>query len=57
MFVVAIDSCPSHAWTVTGPTHLASHRHAAVCRRSWMRRPGATVDQATDCLTADSCSW
>jgi hypothetical protein len=37
MFVVAIEACPT--WTVTGPTPRASHRHAAVCRRSWIRQP------------------
>ena len=56
MFVVAIDACPIQAWTVTGSTPRASHRQAAVCRRSWIRRPGATVDQATVRLTAEACS-
>jgi hypothetical protein len=57
MFVVAIEAWPSHVLTVTGSTPCASHRHAAVCRRSWIRRPGATVDQDTDRLTAVTCSW
>ena len=57
MFVVAIEACPSQACTVTGSTPRASHRHAAVCRRSWIRRPGATADQCTERLTGEACSW
>ena len=56
MFVVAIDACPSHACTVTGSTPLDNHRHAAVCRRSWMRRPCATAVQCTARLTEVACS-
>ena len=56
MFVVAIEACPSQACTVTGSTPRASHRHAAVWRRSWIRRPGAAVDQPTDRFTAEACS-
>ena len=40
MFVVVIEACPSQVCTVTGSTPRASHRHAAVWRRSWIRRPG-----------------
>ena len=42
MFVVAIEACPIQACTVTGSTPRASQRQAAVCRRSWIRRPSAT---------------
>jgi hypothetical protein len=38
MLVVAMDACPSQAWTVTGSTPFASHRHAAVWRRSCLCR-------------------
>jgi hypothetical protein len=48
MFVVAIEACPSQAWTVTGSTPFANQRHAAVWRRSWIRRPGATCEQPTE---------
>ena len=36
--VVAIEVCPIQACTVAASTPLASQRHAAVCRRSWIRR-------------------
>ena len=58
MFVVAIDACPSQAWTVTGSTPLASERQQLPCwRRSWIRRPRATLDHAMDLFTAEACSW
>ena len=48
MFVVAIDSCPSHAWTVTGSTPLASQRHAGrtgcAVVRDQVRSPAARRD-------------
>ena len=50
MFVVAIDACPSQACTVTGSTPRASHKHAAVCRRSWRRRPGRSRRPANGTL-------
>jgi len=31
-------------------------RHAAMCRRSWIRRPRALPDQPTDRFTAEACS-
>ncbi len=40
---MAIDACPIQAWTVTGSTPRANQRHAAVCRRSWIRRPKASA--------------
>lgn len=51
-----IDSCPRHAYTVAGFDSLASKRHAAVCRRLWIRRPRATVEQDTERMTAETCS-
>ena len=54
--VVAIDACPIHACTVTGSTPRASQRQAAVCRRSWMRRPYAMEAHAGGRLNAEACS-
>ena len=51
-----MDAGPIQAWTVPGSTPRASHRQAAVCRRSWMRRPRATSDQPTDRLNAEACN-
>ena len=56
MFVVAIDACPSHAWTVVSGTPRRIHSHAAVCRRSCRRiggrgsgdRPGPEGDRQGD---------
>jgi hypothetical protein len=33
-----------------------SHRHAGVCLRAWIRRPGATADHTTARLTAEACN-
>ena len=55
-FVVAIDARPIQACTVLGSTPRASHRQAAVCHRSWIRRPPATTDQSRVHLTAVACS-
>lgn len=54
--MVAIDSCPIHACTVTASTPRASHRHAAVCRRSCTRRPCPVCSHANDRNTADRCN-
>jgi hypothetical protein len=54
--VVAIDACPIHVCTVTGSTLRASQRQAAVCRKSWMRRPCAMEAQASVGLNAEACS-
>ena len=56
MFVVAIDACPIYACTLAEFTPRASHRHAAVCRRSWIRWLSATTGQASVRLRADACS-
>ena len=53
---MAIDACPIHVCTVTGSTLRASQRQAAVCRRSWMRRPCAMEAQASVGLNAEACS-
>ena len=52
------NRCVSHqcVCTVTGSTLRASQRQAAVCRRSWMRRPCAMEAQASVGLNAEACS-
>ena len=50
--VVAIEACLIPACTALGSTPRASHKQAAVCRRSWIRRPRATTDQLSVRLTA-----
>jgi len=47
---------PIQAWTVTTSTPRASHRQAAVCRRSWIRRPSAVWAQFRVRLNAVACS-
>ena len=52
------NRCVSHlcVCTVTGSTLRASQRQAAVCRRSWMRRPCAMEAHASVRLNAEACS-
>jgi len=51
-----VDAWPIHVWTVTGSTPRASQRHAAVCRRSWIRRPSTRSVQPSARLNAEACS-